>query len=188
MIPSRATAIVTSYTTGPLSSSVPITPAKYPGLGSSHTRLRLVSGGGRKVSPGRETVPLRGDVSPQPRRVSAKRQHSEDYLQQPRKRSDSRSPLHPVDIGQVVDHSPVPTLGLSIKRGTPTKLSNGITTPVRGNSLRSSISEKERVEYTHSDAVSAIEAARQKVSLYILSELMVDCRKSGNYQEAQDRY
>jgi len=164
VIPTRTTATVTSYTNGPLSSSVPITPAKYPGLGSSHTRLRLVSGGGRKVSPGRETVPLRGDVSPQPRRVSAKRQHSEDHLQTPRKRSDSRSPLHPVDLGQVMDPSPIPALGLSIKRGTSTKLSNGITTPIRGNSLRSSISEKERVEYTHSDAVSAVEAARQKVS------------------------
>ena len=147
-----------------------------------------MSGGGRKVSPGRETVPLRGDVSPQPRRVSAKRQHSEDHLQTPRKRSDSRSPLHPVDLGQVMDPSPVPTLGLSIKRGTPAKFSNGITTPVRGNSLRSSISEKERVEYTHSDAVSAIEAARQKVGSGSWVKLMIDCRESCDYQKAQDRY
>jgi hypothetical protein len=165
-IPTRTmTAQVTTYTSTTLSSSVPITPAKYPGLGSSHTRLRLVSGGGRKVSPGRETVPLRDNPSPQPRRVSAKRQHSEDHLQQPRKRSDSRSPLHPVDLGQVVDPSPIPSL--SIKRGTPTKLS-GISTPVRGNSLRSSISEKvpERVEYV--DAGLAIEAARQKVSFFVI--------------------
>lgn len=123
-----------------------------------------MSGGGRKVSPGRETVPLRDDLSPQPRRVSAKRQHSEDHLQQPRKRSDSRSPLNPVDLGQVPEPSPVPSLGLSVKRGTPTRLSNGITTPIRGNSLRSSISEKERVEHTYSNAASGIEAARQKVS------------------------
>lgn len=153
--------------TGPqLSSSAPLTPAKYPGLGSSHTRLRLVSGGGRKVSPGRETIPLRDDLSPQPRRVSAKRQHSEDHLQlQPRKRSDSRSPLTPVDVHQVLDPSPVPSLSISIKRGTPTKLSMSIgpNTPSRNNSMRSSISEKEYgVEY--GDAASAIDAARQKVS------------------------
>jgi hypothetical protein len=56
-----------------------------------------------------------------------------------------------------MDPSPVPSL--NVRRGTPTKLS---TTPIRGNSLRSSISEKERVE--HVDATSAIEGARQRVS------------------------
>jgi hypothetical protein len=87
-----------------------------------------------------------------------------------------------------MEPSPIPTLGLSIKCGTPGKLSNGITTPVRGNSLRSSISEKERVEYTHSDAASAIEAARQKVGSGIGVTLMIDCRESCDYKEAQDRY
>lgn len=165
-IPTAACANPTSIAPRPgpqLSSSVPITPAKYPGLGSSHTRLRLVSGGGRKVSPGRETVPLREEISPQPRRVSAKRQLSEDHLQaQPRKRSDSRSPLTPVDVHQVTEPSPVPSL--SIKRGTPTKLSVSIGphTPSRNNSLRSSISEKE-YSIEHADAASAIDAARLKV-------------------------
>lgn len=140
-----------------LSSSAPITPAKYPGLGSGHTRLRLVSGGGRKVSPGRETVPLRGDSSPQPRRLSAKRQHSEDELQ-PRKRSDSRSPLNPIEIQQQI---PLVSPSSSLRKPvTPRKESNGTATPVR----RSSIATLDAEPIDHADAAAAIEAARTKVS------------------------
>ena len=44
-----------------------------------------------------------------PRRVSNKRQHSEDMLQ-PRKRSDSRSPLSPLELKQIADPPVVPVV------------------------------------------------------------------------------
>lgn len=153
---------VRPHTTDGLSTSAPITPAKYPGLGSGHTRLRLVSGGGRKVSPGRETVPLRGeDPSPQHRRLSAKRQHSEDCLQ-PRKRSDSRSPLNPIDVHQQpIGVSPAS----SVKRNdtTPRKGSNGTVTPVR----RSSVVHQDADPVVYNDAEAAIEATKQRVGTRI---------------------
>ncbi|OCF31354.1 hypothetical protein I316_06959 [Kwoniella heveanensis BCC8398] len=78
-------------------------------IGSAHTKLRIVSGGGRRISVGREMVPLKGEgggggdenesplslaKSTPPPHISTKRQHSTDNLT-PRKRSPSRSPLHP---------------------------------------------------------------------------------------------
>jgi hypothetical protein len=82
-----------------------------PGLGSGHTKLRVMSGNGRKVSPSRATIPLKGDdtatpdsrgavftcttpvnaATPTPRIVSNKRQHSSDQIT-PRKKSPSKSP------------------------------------------------------------------------------------------------
>lgn len=82
-----------------------------PGMGSSHTTLRVMSGNGRRISPSRETIPLKGGdavdlpsrpglntsqagsttPTPTPRVVSNKRQHSSDHLT-PRKRSPSKSP------------------------------------------------------------------------------------------------
>jgi hypothetical protein len=101
--------------------STPIPLASVPGLGSAHTRLRVVSGNGRRVSVGRETIPLKGgdeenenenDNSHDPSKtptvyLTAKRQHSADHLQ-PRKRSLSRSPLEPMtnEITQIMEDPP----------------------------------------------------------------------------------
>lgn len=147
-----------AQTTDGLSSSAPITPAKYGGLGSGHTRLRLVSGGGRKVSPGRETVPLRDEASSQVRRVSAKRQHSEDHLQ-PRKRSDSRTPLNPIDTQQQTMPGLSPSSSLNKKDVTPRKGSNGTATPVR----RSSVVTLDSEVAEYSDTATALDAAKQRV-------------------------
>ena len=116
----------------------------YPGLGSGHTQLRVVSGRGRKVSPGRNTMPLKGEgdenVSPQDeergrgRNVSgstSKRPHSVDQLS-PRKRSPSRSPLQPpnkVEEGKMPDPASAPA---SMKR-TPGRQTPGKATPIRSS-------------------------------------------------------
>lgn len=83
----------------------PVNP-RYPPLGAGHA-LRVVSGGGRRISPNRTAIPLRDGTSP--RRVSNKRQHSDDLLQ-PRKRSDSRSPLQPRDVQGIADPPSIPGL------------------------------------------------------------------------------
>lgn len=87
----------------PLNTTVPLvalTP-RYPPLG--HKNLRVASGA-RKVSPGTDLIPLQDGISP--RRVSNKRNHSADLLQ-PRKRSDSRSPLQPIELDQIRPPAPL---------------------------------------------------------------------------------
>ena len=109
----------------------------YPGLGSGHTSLRVVSGNGRKVTPGRETMPLQSDdASPfvsSSRIPSAKRQRSADQLS-PRKRSSSQSPAEVAEGGseRVPDPLPVPSL---TKKGTPRK---NPSIPLKTDSPRSS--------------------------------------------------
>ncbi|WWC97695.1 hypothetical protein V866_004579 [Kwoniella sp. B9012] len=74
-------------------------------IGSAHTRLRIVSGGGRRISVGREMVPLKGCEESESNEAQstpttlpgAKRQHSADNLT-PRKRSPTRSPLHSREV------------------------------------------------------------------------------------------
>ena len=160
----------------------------YPGLGSGHTSLRVVSGNGRKVTPGRETMPLKPDeASPivsGSRIPSAKRQHSADQLS-PRKRSSSHSPA---DVGgaapeKVADPLPLPSL---TKKVTPRK---NPSTPLKTDSRRSSgpltpmrrlssaecppsiIPQKtgstindEVVVADHPSASAAVDSARQNVS------------------------
>lgn len=108
----------------------PIPIAQPTAIGSAHTRLRVVSGNGRRVSVGRETIPLKGG-SPDPPRASsaldhstpimlAKRQHSEDHLT-PRKRSPTRSPLEPriSEPGQVAEPLRIPSAGKKSPRKSP---------------------------------------------------------------------
>jgi hypothetical protein len=64
-------------------------------LGSSHTRLRVVSGRGRRVSANRETAPLKEnmeDAEPRTSPLGYKRMHSTEDMA-PRKRSYDRVPL-----------------------------------------------------------------------------------------------
>ena len=91
---------------GPRSPGARPLPSTPVGIGSAHTKLRVVSGNGRKVSLGREMVPLKtGDENlapvPQPTppsppapAVISKRPHDVDQTT-PRKRSPTRSPLQP---------------------------------------------------------------------------------------------
>jgi hypothetical protein len=177
--------------TGPLSprpqgprSPVPKALISTPKLGSAHTRLRVLSGGGRRVSAGRETIPLKGDENSSPSRITPtvqiayKRQHSEDQLQ-PRKRSPSRSPLEPriVDPSQILPE-PLKVPSLSKRSGsrrssgvrTPRRSSGPLTTPRMVSSETASIQAatgatgEDEVMSVHADVQDAIEAARQKVS------------------------
>ncbi len=64
-------------------------------LGSSHTKLRVVSGKGRRVSATRETAPLKENAENGPNKFSPlgyKRMHSQEEIT-PRKRSYDRAPL-----------------------------------------------------------------------------------------------
>lgn len=155
-----------------------------PGLSSAHTRLRVVSGGGRRVSAGRETVPLKGDENVSPSQntpptihISGKRQHSEDQLQS-RKRSLSRSPLEPrlSDPSQILpDPLKVPSLSKrpgsrrSSAQQTPRKPSDPLTTPrtvSSGNVSLVPVVTGTTADYKteHLDVHAAIEATRQRVS------------------------
>ena len=91
--------------------------------------------------------------------MSAKRQHSVDHLQ-PRKRSDSRSPLHAIDI----QHQPLPSISpsssLKRKETTPRKGSNGTATPIR----RSSVVTVD-IDFTdHEDIAGALESAKHRIN------------------------
>ena len=154
------------------------------GLGSSHTRLRVVSGSGRRISESRETIPLKGeDGSPKSNpptiQILNKRQHSEDQLP-PRKRSPSRSPLEPrfMDPPPIIPHpSKVPPLSkrLSERRSSGRKAPRSSSGPLSNTRLISSanaslvsiatdsITENSAVKPV-ADANAVIEAARLKVS------------------------
>ena len=163
---------------GPRSPTLRGTPV-YPGLGSGHTSLRVVSGNGRKITPGRATMPLRDDL-PRGREVSGtsvKRQHSADQLS-PRKRSPSRSPLD--RSGDVPDKMPDPlpvpmlTPKKSSTRKTPTRTdsqrSSGPLTPMRrvssagSNSVTSQTTSKTEGKADHPHAPAAIDSTRHNVS------------------------
>ncbi|RSH95410.1 hypothetical protein EHS25_000497 [Saitozyma podzolica] len=104
--------------------AAPLTVRKTPTLDAETlvaSPRQIVSGNGRRVSVGRETIPLKGgdeenenenDNAHDPSKtptvyLTAKRQHSEDHLQ-PRKRSLSRSPLEPMtnEITQIMEDPP----------------------------------------------------------------------------------
>ncbi|WVN91089.1 uncharacterized protein L203_106336 [Cryptococcus depauperatus CBS 7841] len=100
------------------------TPGADYSLGSAHTRLRIVSGHGRRVSLNRETMPLKGEDENNPSSASSptantapKRQHSAECLS-PRKRSPSinRSPLGEPTVSSVTVRQARRTSG----RGTTT--------------------------------------------------------------------
>ena len=153
------------------------------GLGSAHTRLRVVSGSGRRISESRETVPLKGeDESPkldQPTtQISSKRQHSEDQLPS-RKRSPTRSPLEPrvMDPSQIVPYPlKVPPLSKRLSerrssgRKTPRISSGPLMTTRLASSADASFASTATGSTTNNpamkplaDANAVIEAARHKV-------------------------
>ncbi|KAK8843437.1 hypothetical protein IAR55_007094 [Kwoniella newhampshirensis] len=167
-------------------------PTQTPGLGSGHTRLRIVSGGGRRISIGRDTVPLKGgdeNDSPSqttPTIVISKRQHSADQFS-PRKRSPSRSPLQPreaSDPSQILaDPLKVPSLfskpgsraTSGNNRQTPRRSSGPLTTPRTVSASQTSINSiattttVDDVEMSdHPDLKAAMEGTRKKVRLHCL--------------------
>ena len=148
-----ATAPLSPRPQGPRSPAtrVPV-PSLASGLGSAHTKLRIVSGNGRRVSVGRETVPLKGTAdeneSPDansdhstPTFLLSKRQHSEDQIT-PRKRSPVRSPLNPLvsreDDGQLAEPLRVPSASGGIKRVQPRRVSGHNTPKERSSHRRAS--------------------------------------------------
>lgn len=159
----------------------PITRAQVPlGLGSAHTRLRVVSGGGRRVSATRETVPLKGDENGSPvdntpsAPIWAKRQHSEDQLT-PRKRSPTRSPLElrPTDghnLPETVKVSSAMKSGIRRTSGqrTPRRSSGPLTTPrtvsaASAHSQATGTTVDDMVTAEHGDLGSVVESSRAKV-------------------------
>ncbi|WVQ81448.1 hypothetical protein IAT38_003572 [Cryptococcus sp. DSM 104549] len=133
-------------------SQLPPPTSGVPPLGSGHTRLRIVSGGGRRVSLNRETVSLKGGDendsahSTPTAHPSAKRQHSSERLS-PRKRSPSlgKGPLgmasQPVEAQQ-----PYHGVGLGIRsagvgsgrRVSAKSAGSGATTPLRNSGVLTS--------------------------------------------------
>ncbi|EIW66895.1 hypothetical protein M231_05581 [Tremella mesenterica] len=128
-------------------------PVRTPGLGSGHTKLRVVSGNGRRVSPGRETMPLKDEtpLATVPVHAVPKRQHSEDQLQ-PRKRSPPRTPL------ASKENSPRVGVLNSHRRSSGPRSAGPLTTPrlISGSTVAS--------ETEYMDTSAAIEAARQRVA------------------------
>ena len=173
---------------GPRSPAPRQQPSPKPAIGSAHTKLRIVSGNGRRVSVGRETVPLKGsddgfaqDPNATPTIFLSKRQHSEDHLT-PRKRSPTRSPLtvREEQESRVPDPLRVPSDGM--KKGQPRRLS-GHSTPRRtsgqhrrvsastasltsqntGTSTADSITPALPVQVGHLTVSSAVESAQKRI-------------------------
>ncbi|WVR09186.1 hypothetical protein IAU60_006248 [Kwoniella sp. DSM 27419] len=140
-----------------LSSSAPI--------GSAHTKLRIVSGGGRRISVGRETVPLKGgDENESPTstptiHVAAKRQHSSDHLT-PRKRSPTRSPLQPLPPHELPDQQL--SARHSSNRRSPGTLTPGryVTAPRTASQTSTDLVDIEMAD--HPDLESAMQASSKK--------------------------
>ncbi|ORY29168.1 hypothetical protein BCR39DRAFT_533070 [Naematelia encephala] len=170
---------------GPRSPMTKATPILYPGLGSTHTKLRIVSGGGRRMSAGRETIPLKGDENESPTlrtpsgNLATKRQHSEDQLT-PRKRSPTRSPLEtkPSDAVRImgtplrITSSSQASSRRSSGQRTPLRSSGPLTTPRRISLGQTSITsvQTNTTEVTaevpisaHSDFETAITSIREKL-------------------------
>ncbi|OCF72444.1 hypothetical protein I204_06823 [Kwoniella mangroviensis CBS 8886] len=148
-------------------------------IGSAHTRLRIVSGGGRRISVGREMVPLKGceesestEAQSTPTTLpAAKRQHSADNLT-PRKRSPTRSPLHSRDVSDSskVSISNKPGSRRSSGRYSARRSSGPLTTPrtvsASQNSVTSiatsaTVEDIEMKEYQ--DLETALEGASKKI-------------------------
>ncbi|WVW79054.1 hypothetical protein I302_101017 [Kwoniella bestiolae CBS 10118] len=149
-----------------------------PTIGSAHTRLRIVSGGGRRISVGRETVPLKDsedceNTEPPSTPTApfvAKRQLSADNLT-PRKRSPTRSPLH---IREVSDSSKAsisikPNSRRSSGKYSARRSSGPLTTPrtvsasqnsVNSVATNATVEDVEMKEYQ--DLETALNAASKK--------------------------
>ena len=188
--PSHNIALLSTRPHGPRS-PVPRSTVNTAGLGSAHTRLRVVSGAGRRVSAGRDKVPLKGDENESPLHnmppihLSGKRQHSEDQLA-PRKRSPTRSPLEPgiPDMSQKLpDPLKVPSLpqradgrrssGTKTSRRssgpltTPRMISSGTATIV---STTTETTMGEVVMIDHGNVIAVMESMRQNVGSRTLQE------------------
>ncbi|KAK4685638.1 hypothetical protein P7C73_g4506, partial [Tremellales sp. Uapishka_1] len=154
-------------------------------LGSNHTRLRIVSGGRRRVSVGRETIPLKGGENESPTAhsgtptivIATKRQHSSDQLS-PRKRSPSRSPLQPrdgTDPSQIMpDPLKVPSLSKkpthrrTSGQATPRKISGPLTPRRASQSTIESNHSADIVDNIllteHAHIIAATEATKRKIA------------------------
>jgi hypothetical protein len=151
-------------------------------IGSARTKLRVVSGNGRRVSTGRETIPLKGgeenEAAPQdtPTILLSKRQHSEDAFS-PRKRSPTRSPLAlRADDQEVRVAEPlrIPSGGA---RKPQSRRTSGHNTPRKGSinhrrvsaGTASLISQNTGTSVTevgateHRNAMSAIDSTRRNI-------------------------
>jgi hypothetical protein len=164
-------------------------PSPKPAIGAAHTKLRIVSGNGRRVSIGRETVPLKGgsdagtpDPESTPTIFLSKRQHSEDHLS-PRKRSPTRSPLGPRDEQVSTVPEPLRVPSDSLKKPSSARLS-GHTTPRKnsgqyrrvsastvslvsqntGTSAAESIVTPTQVGMGHQTALSAVDSAKRRIA------------------------
>ncbi|WWC73238.1 uncharacterized protein I206_107204 [Kwoniella pini CBS 10737] len=151
-----------------------------PTIGSAHTRLRIVSGGGRRISVGRETVPLKGSEEGEASHgqstttgiVAAKRQHSADNLT-PRKRSPTRSPITSRDVSNSSRVSATNASGSRRSSGKyATRRSSGpLTTPRTVSashnsvtSLRSSVGMEDIQMKDCQDIETALDLTSKKVS------------------------
>lgn len=152
------------------------------GIGSARTKLRVVSGNGRRVSVGRETIPLKGmeesesQTNPTAPMLS-KRQHSEDQIT-PRKRSPTRSPLQPrLDDQEANTADPSKALSGSLKRNqrrtsghnTPRKASGGRrvsagTLSITSQHTGTSVGDGSLAVVDHPSTVAAVEASKKKVA------------------------
>ncbi|WVF65702.1 hypothetical protein IAT40_000433 [Kwoniella sp. CBS 6097] len=192
--PSLASNIMTPLSPRPNGPRSPLPIARAPppqpaAIGSAHTKLRIVSGGGRRISVGRETIPLKnGDEndfpstkSIPPVNLATKRQHSTDNLT-PRKRSPSRSPLHscelisapsqPTSSGRKSSLTPNLSASRRSSGGKPSsrRSSGPLTTPrtisTSQNSVHSVASSAATVEdfatKQYPDLRAAIEGSQQK--------------------------
>lgn len=156
-------------------------------LGSARTRLRIVSGNGRRVSVDRETVPLKGaDENDLPKdlvdiatpMMISKRQHSEDQLT-PRKRSPTRSPLQPRlddQESRPSDAARGPSNGLKKTQSrrtsghnTPRKISGGRrasagTLSVASQHTGTSVSEPPTPVIDHPSTIAAVESSKRRLT------------------------
>lgn len=178
------------------------------GIGSARTTLRIVSGQGRRVSPGREMIPLKGDENDSPVAGSLpplhKRQHSEEQLE-PRKREPTRSPLQPrEDTQDPLAHDPLNVPSVSSKPGsrrssgarriTPRK-SSGPLTPRKASIGTASVASHtstvvdDTLPSNHKDTMSAISSTKQRVSgerrRGLEADGDIDCRFESHCQEAE---
>ncbi|TYJ55176.1 hypothetical protein B9479_004110 [Cryptococcus floricola] len=154
-------------------------------IGSGHTRLRIVSGNGRRISLNRETIPLKGDeenTSPATNTptshnlpLAIKRQHSADCLS-PRKRSPSlnkspllETPLQPLVIRRTSAQrsgasTPRRTSGLANSR-TVSASQHSITSVASADTVNTvATTSAEDIEMKeHEDVVSAVDATLKKI-------------------------
>ncbi|WVQ75384.1 hypothetical protein IAR50_005004 [Cryptococcus sp. DSM 104548] len=151
-------------------------------IGSGHTRLRIVSGSGRRISLNRETIPLKGDDettslvtnTPTSHNLAnaVKRQHSADCLS-PRKRSPSlnkspllETPLQPLVIRRTSAQrsgasTPRRTSGLASSR-TASASQHSVTSVASVDTVATTSAE-DVVMKEYEDVATAVDAALRKI-------------------------